>query len=322
MVVPIIVTITITSTIMIMMVIATSIMLAVVPPMIQTVISRLAVLVMPAMTLMLIRPVRLIVVGSIMMGLVVVRHFRLLRSLLLWLGLSLWRILSLRSGCNCRRRPVSFASFRHQRSHIGAAEQAEATRKPLVAGEEGQSALVSKPLEDVAIHPAGRRHVAIRLGHDAVAALLQLPAAAGAAEAGRAVQEDDGGGAVRADIKIECGAAHADRACRRQNLIGRGFRIAADPTEGPLGGLDGELPDRLGIVENISVDDDGGPPADRKFGAVSKYKLAQPRLRSLDAFVAVNACVDFDRACLSSHLGLDDHSLADRLGGSCQPEAA
>ena len=98
-------------------VIAISIMVALVPPMIQTVISGLAIIVMPAVAIMLVGPIRLVMMGLIvvrpvMMRLVVMRLVGLVRSLLLRLGLSLWRILPLRSRRNCRRRPHSVFSFR------------------------------------------------------------------------------------------------------------------------------------------------------------------------------------------------------------------
>ncbi|MBB4480354.1 hypothetical protein GGE46_002937 [Rhizobium etli] len=304
----------------IILMIAIPIMVALGLPMIQTVIPGLSVIVVAPMALMLVGSIRLVMVGLIMvrpvvMRLVVMRLVGLVRSLLLRLGLSLWRILPLRSRRNCRRRPCSVFSFRHHRGHIAAAEHAEAARKPLVAGKEGQGALVSKSVKDVAIDPAGRRHIAIRFGDNAIAALLQLATAAGAAEAGRAVQEDDSGGAVGADVEIECGAAHADRSGRRQDLIGRRLGIAADPAESPLGGLDGELSDRLRIVEHIFVDDDRGTPADRKLGAVTKQKLAKSGLRRSDSLVAVNAAIDLYGAGLSGHFGLDEDGLADRLGG-------
>ncbi|MBB4575457.1 hypothetical protein GGI59_003989 [Rhizobium lentis] len=305
--------------------IAIAIMVALGLPMIQTVISGLSVIVMAPMALMLVGSIRLVMVGLIMVRPVVIRPVvmrlvGLVRLLLLRLGL--WRILPLRSRCNCWRRPCSVPSFRHNGGHIAAAEHAEAARKPLVAGKEGQGTLVSKSVKDVAIDPAGRRHIAIRLGDNAIAALLQLATAAGAAKAGRAVQEYDGGGAVGADIEIECGAAHADRAGWRQDLIGRRFGIAADPAESALGGLDSELSDRLRIVEHKLVDDDRGPPADRKFGAVTKQKLAKAGLRCSDPLVAVNAGIDLYWSSLSGDFGLDEDSLADRLGSGRRLGAA
>jgi hypothetical protein len=131
----------------IVVVIAISIMVALVPPMIQTVISGLAVIVMPAMAIMLVGPVRFVMMGLIvvrpvmmrlvMMRLVMMRLVGLVRSLLLRLGLSLWRILPLRSRRNCRWRPRSVFSFRRNGGHIAAAEHADAARKSLIAGEEG-----------------------------------------------------------------------------------------------------------------------------------------------------------------------------------------
>lgn len=47
-------------------------------------------------------------------------------------------------------------------------------KKPLIAGEEGEGALISERLEDAGIDPACCRHIAVRLGHHAIAALLQL----------------------------------------------------------------------------------------------------------------------------------------------------
>lgn len=228
--------------IMIMIVIAMSMMIAVVPAMILAVISGLAVIVMPAMAIMFVRSIRLVMMGPVMvmMGLI-----GLARSLLLRLGLSLRRILSLWSWGNCRRRSQSVFSFRCNRGHIAAAEHADAACKPLVAGEEGEGAGISERIENARIDPAGRRHIAVRLGDDAIAALLQLAAAARAAEAGRTVQQDDGGGAVLAHVEIECGAAHADCAGGRQNLVGRGLGIAADPAKGTFRCLNGEFLDGL-----------------------------------------------------------------------------
>ncbi|MCY1301414.1 hypothetical protein D9M70_510250 [compost metagenome] len=90
-----------------------------------------------------------------------------------------------------------------------------------------------------------------------------MPAAAGATEACGAAEQHDSGRAVAADIKIEGGAANADRAGRRDDLIGGVPGLAADPAERALRGHDRQFLHRLGIVIDELVDDHRRAPADR-----------------------------------------------------------
>ena len=115
--------------------IAISAMITVVISMILAVISRLAVGVMPAMAIMLAGLIRLVVMRPVVM-----RFVGLVRPLFLRLGLFLRRILLLRRRRCCRRRPYPIFSFRRDRGHVAAAEHADAARKPLIAGEDGQGA--------------------------------------------------------------------------------------------------------------------------------------------------------------------------------------
>jgi hypothetical protein len=90
----------------------------------------------------------------------------------------------------------------------------------LTSGEERQAALAAKRSENVPIDPAGISHAAIALGHDTIAAPRQLLAATCTTELGPAAQQDDGRRSIGANGEVEGGSAHANRACRRQNLIG------------------------------------------------------------------------------------------------------
>ena len=131
----------------------------------------------------------------------------------------------------------------------------------------------------------------------------------------RALEQHDRGNAVRADEDVEPRAAHADRARRRDDLIGLGLRLAADPAEGAARRVQRELVEGLRIVEDEAIDDDGRIAADGELRAVSEREFTQPALRGGDALVTIDGRLDRQRTGCAGDGRLDERRLSDLLLG-------
>ena len=157
---------------------------------------------------------------------------------------------------------------------------------------------------------------------DDIAAPAQILAALGVAEACGAREQHHRGEAAGADEDVELGAADADRAGRRHDLIGFRLGLAADPAERAASSVEREFVEGLGVVVDEAVDDDGGVAADGEFGAVAKPEFAEPAVRRADALVAINRRPDGDRAAAPGDGRTNKRGLADLLLRVAGNEAA
>lgn len=118
--------------------------------------------------------VGLVMVRLIMVGLIVMRFSWRFFWQLFWWVIPPWgllRRLRIRiTQPELPARPV-FA-IRINRGHPAAAEQTEAARQTLIAGEEWEGALVAQSLQNAGIDGLRIRHIAVRPRNDAIATLL------------------------------------------------------------------------------------------------------------------------------------------------------
>lgn len=127
-----------------------------------------------------------------------------------------------RSRIVCRNAAWRYAvgPIFHRRRQTAVAAKTHSSRKLLIPGQKRQSSLVAERLENVAVDPAGIAYLTIAFSDNAVALLLQLPAATRAAKLRGAIQKNDRRRAVSPDIKIKYRPAHPDRSGGRHDLIG------------------------------------------------------------------------------------------------------
>ena len=198
------------------------------------------------------------------------------------------------------------------------AETLETAGQPLSARQERKCLVGPDRGEDAAADGRRIADTPARRGDHYIAAPAQILAAIAAAETRRAREQHDRGDAAGADENVEPGAADADRAGRRHDLIGLRLRLAADPAERPACSVERELVEGLRAIIDEPVYDNGRIAADGELGAVGKPELAKPAGRGLDAFVTVNRRPDGNRPAGSRDRCTNKRGLADlllRVGG-------
>lgn len=126
-----------------------------------------------------------------------------------------------RSRIVCRNAAWRYAvgPIFHRRRQTAVAAKTHSSRKLLIPGQKRQSSLVAERLENVAVDAAGIAYLTIAFSDNAVALLLQLPAATRAAKLRGAIQKNDRRRAVSPNIKIKYRPAHPDRSGGRHDLI-------------------------------------------------------------------------------------------------------